>query len=122
VYRAGLIHGIGRASVPNSVWDSPGVRSEADAERLRLVPYWTERAARRIDTLRPEAELASFVDERLDGSGFFRGVKGPAIDIEGRVLAVAAHWVRCAPAGPAGPRWPKPMRPRLARRGRGGAA
>jgi response regulator RpfG family c-di-GMP phosphodiesterase len=93
VYRAGLIHGIGRASVPNTVWDAPGVRSEADMERLRLVPYWTERAARRIATLRAEAEVASFVDERLDGSGFFRGAKGPAIDIEGRVLAVAAHWV-----------------------------
>jgi HD-GYP domain-containing protein (c-di-GMP phosphodiesterase class II) len=100
VYRAGLIHGIGRASVPNSVWDTPGVRSEADAERLRLVPYWTERAARRIDTLRPEAELASFVDERLDGSGFFRGVKGPAIDIESRVLAVAAHWVALCTSRP----------------------
>jgi HD-GYP domain-containing protein (c-di-GMP phosphodiesterase class II)/DNA-binding CsgD family transcriptional regulator len=100
VYRAGLIHGIGRASVPNAVWDSPGVRSEADAERLRLVPYWTERAARRIGTLRAEAEIASFVDERLDGSGFFRGVKGPAIDTEGRVLAAAAHWVALRTARP----------------------
>lgn len=93
VRRAALIHGIGRASVPNAVWDSPGVRSEADKERLRLVPYWTDRAARRIGTLRTEAEIASFVDERLDGSGFFRGIKGPAIDVAGRVLAVAAHWV-----------------------------
>ncbi|MGF6351026.1 HD-GYP domain-containing protein (c-di-GMP phosphodiesterase class II) [Variovorax sp. W2I14] len=93
VRRAALIHGIGRASVPNSVWDSPTVRSEADKERLRLVPYWTDRAARRIGTLRTEAEIASFVDERLDGSGFFRGIKGPAIDVAGRVLAVAAHWV-----------------------------
>lgn len=93
VHRAGLIHGIGRASVPNPVWDSPGVRSEADFERLRLVPYWTDRAARRIEALRAEAEIASFVDERLDGSGFFRGARGPSIDIEARVLAVAAHWV-----------------------------
>lgn len=100
VYRAGLIHGIGRASVPNAVWDSPGVRSEADAERLRLVPYWTERAARRIGTLRAEAEIASFVDERLDGSGFFRGVKGPAIDAEARALAAAAHWVALRTARP----------------------
>jgi response regulator RpfG family c-di-GMP phosphodiesterase/DNA-binding CsgD family transcriptional regulator len=103
IYRAGLIHGIGRASVPNGVWDSPGVRSEADAERLRLVPYWTERAARRIDTLRAEAEIASFVDERLDGSGFFRGVKGAAIDAEGRVLAAAAHWVSLNTARPGKP-------------------
>lgn len=99
-YRAGLIHGIGRASVPNGVWDMPGVRSEADAERLRLVPYWTERAARRIDTLRPEAAIASFVDERLDGSGFFRGAKGAAIETEARALAVAAHWVTLCTARP----------------------
>ncbi|WP_260397109.1 HD domain-containing phosphohydrolase [Variovorax sp. KBW07] len=100
VYRAGLVHGIGRASVPNTVWDASGPRSEADMERLRLVPYWTERAARRIATLRAEAEVASFVDERLDGSGFFRGAKAAAIEIEGRVLAAAAHWVSLRTARP----------------------
>lgn len=100
IYRAGLIHGMGRASVPNAVWDSPQARSEADAERLRLVPYWTERAARRIDTLRDEAAIASFVDERLDGSGFFRGARGAAIDMEARVLAVAAHWVTLCTSRP----------------------
>jgi HD-GYP domain-containing protein (c-di-GMP phosphodiesterase class II) len=103
VHRAALIHGIGRASVPNAVWDSPGVRSEADKERLRLVPYWTDRAARRIGALRNEAEIASFVDERLDGSGFFRGVKGPSIDAEGRVLAAAAHWVLLRTSRPGQP-------------------
>jgi HD-GYP domain-containing protein (c-di-GMP phosphodiesterase class II) len=103
VHRAALIHGIGRASVPNAVWDSPGVRSEADKERLRLVPYWTDRAARRIGALRNEAEIASFVDERLDGSGFFRGAKGPSIDAEGRVLAVAAHWVLLRTSRPGQP-------------------
>jgi DNA-binding CsgD family transcriptional regulator len=85
------------------VWDSPGVRSEADKERLRLVPYWTDRAARRIGALRNEAEIASFVDERLDGSGFFRGVKGPSIDAEGRVLAAAAHWVLLRTSRPGQP-------------------
>ncbi len=103
VYRAGLIHGIGRASVPNTVWDTPDARSEADAERLRLVPYWTERAARRIATLRAEAEIASFAHERLDGSGFFRGVKAPAIDAEGRAIAVAAHWVALRTGRPGRP-------------------
>jgi HD-GYP domain-containing protein (c-di-GMP phosphodiesterase class II) len=103
VHRAALIHGIGRASVPNAVWDSPGVRSEADKERLRLAPYWTDRAARRIGALRNEAEIASFVDERLDGSGFFRGAKGPSIDTEGRVLAVAAHWVLLRTSRPGQP-------------------
>ena len=92
LHRAGLIHGIGRTSVPNTVWDAPGPLGEADRERLRLVPYWTGRAAGRIGALRDEAEIASYVDERLDGSGAFRGVKAAAIDTEARVLAVALQW------------------------------
>ncbi len=93
IYRAALIHGMGRAAVPNEIWNQPGPRSEAAMERLRLVPYWTGRAARRIGSLSEEADIASHADERLDGSGFFRGTSGDAIGIEGRVLAAAAQWV-----------------------------
>jgi len=89
LYRAGLIHGIGRASVPNTVLESEHPATEADQERLRLVPYWAERAGRRIEALRDEATLASFVEERLDGSGYFRGVRAEAIPLEARVLAAA---------------------------------
>lgn len=93
IYRAALIHGMGRAAVPNEIWNRPGPRSEAALERLRLVPYWTARAARRIGSLSEEADIASQADERLDGSGFFRGASGDAIGIEGRVLAAAAQWL-----------------------------
>jgi HD-GYP domain-containing protein (c-di-GMP phosphodiesterase class II)/DNA-binding CsgD family transcriptional regulator len=92
IYRAGLIHGLGRASVSNTIWEAPGKPGEGAAEALRLVPYWTARAVRRIGSLSAEADIASFVDERLDGSGFFRGVRGDAISPEGQVLAAATHW------------------------------
>jgi HD-GYP domain-containing protein (c-di-GMP phosphodiesterase class II) len=94
VYRAGLIHGIGRASVPNLVLEAAAPLGEADQERVRLVPYWAERAGRRIETLREEALLASYVEERLDGSGYYRGVTGDSISKEARVLAAAVCAVR----------------------------
>lgn len=94
IYRAGLIHGIGRASVPNAVWDASGPLNESAREQLRLVPYWTSRAAQRIGSLRSEAEIASFVGERLDGSGFFRGASGAAIGLEAQVLAAAEYWMQ----------------------------
>jgi HD-GYP domain-containing protein (c-di-GMP phosphodiesterase class II)/DNA-binding CsgD family transcriptional regulator len=100
VYRAGLIHGIGRGSVPNGAWEMPATRSESDAERLRLVPYWTERAGRRIEALREEARLASYIEERLDGSGHFRGARGAAIELEARILAVAGRYVWMQTARP----------------------
>jgi len=93
IRRAALIHGMGRASVPNAIWNELRAVTESNLERLRLVPYWTARAGRRIPILESEAELASFADERLDGSGFFRGATGGAISLEARVLGAAAHCV-----------------------------
>ena len=71
--RAGWLHGLGRVAVPNAVWNRAGPLSAADWERARLSPYWTSRAAQQIGSLEAEAELASHVYERLDGSGYFRG-------------------------------------------------
>lgn len=93
IYRAGLIHGIGRAAVPNAIWNAPEPLPAASMERLRLVPYWTSRAAGQIDGLAAEAEIASFAFERRDGSGYFRGRSGASMPLEGQVVAAAEQWV-----------------------------
>lgn len=92
VYRAGLIHGLGRAAVPNATWMAPAALSASAWEKIRLVPYWTSRAGKQIPALAAEADIASYGYERLDGSGYFRGVSGPAIPQENRVLATAIVW------------------------------
>jgi response regulator RpfG family c-di-GMP phosphodiesterase/DNA-binding CsgD family transcriptional regulator len=92
-YKAGLIHGIGRASVPNTIWNAPEPLPASSLERLRLVPYWTSRAAGQIDGLALEAEIASFAFERRDGSGHFRGRSGTAMPLEGQFVAAAEQWV-----------------------------
>ena len=91
--RAALLHGIGRAAVTNTVWERNGKLSAADWEAVRLVPYWTARAGSRIDGLGPDAQLASHVYERLDGSGYFRSLDASALGAPQRLLGVAAAWV-----------------------------
>lgn len=86
---AALLHGIGRAALPNRLWDTPGALSFAQWEQVRLMPYWTSRAARQIPGLGHAAELASHAYERLDGSGYFRGLAGAALGLPHRVLAAA---------------------------------
>lgn len=93
LYAAALIHGIGRAAVPNGVWNSPARLSAAEWEQVRLVPYWTARAGKQTGTLAQAAELASYAYERVDGSGYFRGVGGAALSIEARVLSAAVAFV-----------------------------
>ncbi|BAO87891.1 HD domain-containing phosphohydrolase [Caballeronia cordobensis] len=106
VYHAGLIHGIGRASVPNAVWNLPGRLGASAWEKVRLVPYWTSRAGRLAGAIGEAAEVASYAFERLDGSGYFRGVREPAIGLEARVLAASVAWVAL--------RSPRPWRAALA--------
>jgi response regulator RpfG family c-di-GMP phosphodiesterase/DNA-binding CsgD family transcriptional regulator len=93
VQRAALLHGLGRVAVPNAVWNKPGPLSASDWERVRLSPYWTARAATQIKSLEREAEIAAFVYERLDGSGYFRAARHAATSLEHRILPVAATWL-----------------------------
>ncbi|MBR8058552.1 HD domain-containing phosphohydrolase [Burkholderia dolosa] len=93
VYRAGLIHGIGRAAVPNDVWNLRTHLPASAWEKVRLVPYWTARAGGQTGALGEAAVLASFAYERQDGSGYFRGVRDSAMTLEARVLAASVAWV-----------------------------
>lgn len=92
VYQAGLIHGIGRASVPNNIWIMPGTLTASAWEKVRLVPYWTSRVGQQITSLSSEAEIASYGYERLDGSGYFRGSSSTAIPRLAQILGVAIMW------------------------------
>jgi HD-GYP domain-containing protein (c-di-GMP phosphodiesterase class II) len=100
LYRAALIHGMGRASVPNMIWNTPGKLPDSAWERVRLVPYWTGRAARQIGSLAAEVELASYAYERPDGTGYYRGARAADIPIEGRILAAASALVALRSARP----------------------
>src|SRR5712691_7624329 len=89
VRRAGLVHDLGRLGVPNTIWDKPGGLSHAETERVRLHPYLTERMLVCSPALAPLATVAAQHHERLDGSGYPRGLSGAAVSPGGRVLAAA---------------------------------
>ena len=56
---------------------------------MRLHPYLTERMLASTPVLAALADLAVQHHERLDGSGYPRGLKGAAITTGGRILAAA---------------------------------
>jgi HD-GYP domain-containing protein (c-di-GMP phosphodiesterase class II) len=86
--RAALVHALGRAGVPNTIWDKPRALTIAERERMQLYSYYTDRILRR-GSLAALADLASASHERLDGSGYPRGLSGAAISPAARVLAAA---------------------------------
>jgi HD-GYP domain-containing protein (c-di-GMP phosphodiesterase class II) len=86
---AALVHDIGRAGVVSSIWDRPGPLGAADRERVRLHPHWTERVLSRSPALASLGSLAAAHHERLDGTGYHRGVRAGELSREARLLAAA---------------------------------
>ncbi|MCX5043481.1 LuxR C-terminal-related transcriptional regulator [Aldersonia sp. NBC_00410] len=87
--RAALICRIGRVGVSTGIWDKPGPLSAFERERVRTVPYLTERILCRQPRLAEIAMIAGMCYERMDGSGYPRGLAGSAIPMSGRLLAAA---------------------------------
>ena len=73
VYRAALVHDLGRFGVPGSVWSKPGPLTASDQERMRLHVYYVERIFQRPEPLRRVGLLAATHHERMDGSGYHPG-------------------------------------------------
>jgi HD-GYP domain-containing protein (c-di-GMP phosphodiesterase class II) len=89
LYRAALVMSYGNLGVSNAIWDKPGPLTASEWERVRLSPHLTERMLHQSEALAPLGRIAVQHRERLDGSGYPRGLTGPAITRAGRILAAA---------------------------------
>jgi HD-GYP domain-containing protein (c-di-GMP phosphodiesterase class II) len=87
--RAGLLHDLGKLSIPNSILDKPGPLTPEEWELVRLHPFFTQCVLERIRGFGALAVVAASHHERLDGRGYHRGLRGDALPRGGRVLAVA---------------------------------
>jgi HD-GYP domain-containing protein (c-di-GMP phosphodiesterase class II) len=87
--RAGLVHAFGRLGISNSIWDKPGPLGAGEWERIRMQPYITDRMLNQSAALAPLVPIVTLCRERLDGSGYPRGLTGAAISRPGRILAAA---------------------------------
>jgi HD-GYP domain-containing protein (c-di-GMP phosphodiesterase class II) len=87
--RAALVHDLGRAAVPVRIWQSPGQLTLDDWEQVRLHAYHTERLMAQSPFLSRLIPVAGFHHERLDGTGYHRGVGASSLHPLARVLAAA---------------------------------
>jgi PAS domain S-box-containing protein len=86
---AGAIHDIGKISVPAEVLSRPGKLSAIEMELVRQHPQQGYEILKDVQTSWPLAEIVYQHHERLDGSGYPRGLKGEEILLEARILGVA---------------------------------
>ena len=87
--RAALVHDIGRVAVPVRIWQKPARLTPDEWERVRLHAYHTERVMSHSPFLAALAPVASTHHERLDGSGYHRGLTAAVLTPPARLLAAA---------------------------------
>ncbi len=87
--RAALLHDLGKLGLSNRILDKPGPLNAAEWERVRLHPRWSMEILARVSAFRDVARIAGAHHERLDGTGYFRGLRAGELDAPSRVLAVA---------------------------------
>ena len=83
------IHDIGKISIPAEILNRPGKLSEPEYTIIRCHPEIGHEILCGIEFPWPIAEMVCQHHERLDGSGYPRGLKGDEICLEARIIAVA---------------------------------
>lgn len=86
---AAVIHDIGHTSVPAEILSRPGKLSEAEFGLIKVHPQVGHDIITRADLPQPVAEVVLQHHERLDGSGYPKGLVGDDILPEAQILAVA---------------------------------
>ena len=89
LWRAGLVHDVGRVGVSAGVWGKEGKLTRDEWEKVRLHPYYTERVLTRPPALARLGQVASLHHERLDGAGYHRSATAAVLDRPARILAAA---------------------------------
>jgi diguanylate cyclase (GGDEF)-like protein/PAS domain S-box-containing protein len=86
---AGLMHDIGKIGVSEAILNKPGKLDKAEWEEMRRHP---EIGYRILSTVSEFSDLAVAVlehHERMDGSGYPRGLEGERISYQARIIAIA---------------------------------
>jgi putative nucleotidyltransferase with HDIG domain len=87
--RGALLHDVGKLGVSNSVLDKAGALDAAEWAEVRRHAELTESILSRIDAFQELARIAGAHHERLDGTGYPRGLQAADIALETRIITTA---------------------------------
>ena len=89
IHFAGIIHDIGKISVPGEILSKPGKISENELGIIKEHPRAGHNILKTVDFPWPIAQIVLQHHEKMDGSGYPDGISGEDILIEARILTVA---------------------------------
>ena len=89
LYMAAMVHDIGKMAVPSEILTKPSHLTDLEMQMVQGHVESGYQILKDIPFPWPIAEMVRQHHERLDGSGYPRGLKGEEISLQARILAVA---------------------------------
>ena len=92
VTRTARLHDIGKLAIPPWVLEKPGPLSESERRLMRAHAVMGQRILERKPVLMALGPLVRATHERWDGNGYPDRLKGSAIPLPSRIVAVCDAW------------------------------
>lgn len=89
IAQIGLLHDIGKISIPNAILDKPGCLLPLEWEEIQEHPINGHRFLSAVVGMDEVAETVLCHHERYDGEGYPHGLRGQQIPLNARIVAVA---------------------------------
>src|SRR5262245_40110545 len=88
LWLAGFLHDLGKIAVPDGILLKPGALDAAEREKIKIHPGAGADLVAGLQSLQPVIPFIRHHHERLDGSGYPAGLRGDAIPLGARIMAV----------------------------------
>src|SRR5438874_1633816 len=89
IARGAFLHDIGKMAIPDNILRKPGALTDEETEIMREHCYRGYQMLRKIPFLAEAADIVYSHQEKYDGSGYPRGLKGEEIPLGARMFSVA---------------------------------
>ncbi len=89
IARGAFLHDIGKMAIPDAILRKPGALTDAEREIMREHCYRGYQMLRKIPFLAEASEIVYSHQERFDGTGYPRGLKGKEIPLGARLFSIA---------------------------------
>ena len=104
---AALLHDVGKIAVPDAILRKPGPLTPEEWDVMHRHPYYSRQIVAPVEPLRRLTPWIYHHHERWDGTGYPDGLKGEAIPLAARIIAVADVWDALRSDRPYRKAWPE---------------
>jgi putative nucleotidyltransferase with HDIG domain len=88
IRRGAILHDVGKIGIPDSILKKPGKLDPEEWTEMKRHPEMGFRMLQHIKFLEPALDIVMSHQERYDGTGYPRGLKGEDIPLGARIFAV----------------------------------